>query len=63
MKIDEAYCTGCLKCISVCPGNEALRAVREHGITWARVAHPERCVGCGRCVNLCPTHSISIYLV
>lgn len=62
VKISVDYCTGCLKCIEVCPKNDVLRARRADGKVKAYAAEPEKCAGCGRCVHICATHCISISL-
>ncbi|MHA1355505.1 MAG: 4Fe-4S binding protein [Candidatus Heimdallarchaeota archaeon] len=51
--LDEDKCTGCGKCIEVCPFN--LRILKE----GKAFVDSERCVGCGRCLKVCPEEAIS----
>jgi UDP-glucose 4-epimerase len=52
--LDEDKCTGCGKCVEVCPFN--LRILEEGKSS----VDPKLCVGCGRCVKECPEGAISI---
>jgi ferredoxin len=51
--VDDALCTGCGICASVCP-NEAIV------IKQTAVIDPERCCGCGACVQECPRQAIRL---
>lgn len=62
VRVSPEYCTGCLKCVSVCPLDTVLRAKRTDDGIKAYAKAPDQCVACGRCVRACPTHSIGIYM-
>ncbi|NHJ23896.1 MAG: 4Fe-4S dicluster domain-containing protein [Candidatus Lokiarchaeota archaeon] len=51
--LDEEKCTGCGKCVEVCPFN--LRILKQGKSS----VDPKLCVGCGRCVKVCPEKAIS----
>ena len=53
VKIDLGKCTGCDKCVEVCPVN-AIRIESEKAIV------SDECVECGLCVNECPNEAISL---
>lgn len=61
--IDESDCTGCGKCVQVCPveamtmtsANDPLKPKR----TKARL-NEDICLGCGVCVRACPTDALSL---
>ncbi|MCD6044981.1 MAG: uncharacterized protein K0R48_144 [Gammaproteobacteria bacterium] len=56
--IDEAYCIGCLKCITACP----VEAI----VGSAKMMHtvlPDVCTGCELCLLPCPTDCISMMAV
>lgn len=53
--VDAARCTGCSRCVNVCPRgaitlNDAGKAVVNAGM----------CVGCAICTQACPTVAISM---
>jgi NAD-dependent dihydropyrimidine dehydrogenase PreA subunit len=52
--IDEALCTGCGDCVSVCPA-EALALKSDSAL----ILHPEDCWYCGDCEEMCPVGAIS----
>lgn len=52
IKIDQASCTKCGKCIRVCPS--MLFSINDHVSV-----DPQGCIGCGHCVATCPTGSIT----
>ncbi|MDY6915100.1 MAG: 4Fe-4S binding protein, partial [Candidatus Cloacimonadota bacterium] len=52
IKIVEENCTGCTKCVRVCP-TEALR-VRNGKVQL----DSSRCVDCGKCVRACRFNAI-----
>ncbi len=61
--IKESECTGCGKCVQVCPveamtltsANDPLKPKR----TKARL-NKDICLGCGVCVRACPTNALSL---
>lgn len=59
----EFGCTGCGKCVSVCPV-EAMGLYSENNPEKPdkKVVRldPDRCLGCGVCVNVCPTEAIHL---
>lgn len=52
IKIDQANCTKCGKCIRVCPS--VLFSINDHVSV-----DPQGCIECGHCVATCPTGSIT----
>jgi len=50
--IDDAVCTGCEMCATVCP-SAALRSVPSDGVL-AIEFDPASCTACGQCVDRCP---------
>jgi ferredoxin len=50
--IDDAACTGCEMCATVCP-SAALRSVPSDGVL-AIEFDPASCTACGQCVDRCP---------
>ena len=63
VRIDARYCTGCLRCVEVCPQDEVLRAIKSNGKVLAVVKNSSQCVGCRRCVSECLTNAIGTYLI
>lgn len=49
--IDEALCSGCKTCITLCPFS-AISFDRERGVA---VVNEALCKGCGTCVAACPS--------
>ncbi|MCI0513711.1 4Fe-4S binding protein [candidate division KSB1 bacterium] len=45
-------CTGCEKCIPVCPENAITMQADK------AVIHPERCTNCKLCIPVCPSGAI-----
>lgn len=60
MSIDirKDKCTGCTKCVKVCPGN--LIKVNEDGKAY--IKYPKDCWGCSSCLKECKFGDISFYL-
>ena len=60
-RIDPARCTGCGRCVAVCPPHVlSLEAVR-----WVKTAvlhAPQGCTGCSKCAVVCPFHAITMRL-
>jgi len=52
--VDENTCTGCARCMDICP-MEAISMPQG----FAMIS-PETCIGCGLCVTTCPSGSISL---
>ena len=62
-KIDEDDCTGCGKCVKVCP-IEAIEWVSNNDGTNSKLKkvkiNEEICLGCGVCVRACSNKSITL---
>lgn len=54
-QIDPARCTGCGRCVDVCP-TQALD--QDHGLAYLR--YPERCSYCLACEDICPEDAIAL---
>lgn len=50
--INAETCTGCTKCLKVCPSDAMLGAPKQ-----IHVVFNEACNGCGKCVEVCPVES------
>ena len=60
-KIDEDNCTGCGKCVKVCPIEAIEWVSNDDGINSKPKQikiNEEICLGCGICVRTCPSNSI-----
>jgi ferredoxin len=61
-KIDEEKCTGCGKCVNICPikAIEWVSNDRETDSKFGKKVkvNKEMCLGCGVCVRTCPNNSI-----
>ncbi len=55
LDLDEAKCTGCGKCIEVCP-----HAVLERNNGKVRVLSRDKCMECGACARNCPVEAVSV---
>ncbi|MFC2142408.1 mercury methylation ferredoxin HgcB [Acidobacteriota bacterium] len=55
LKYDPEKCTGCRRCIEVCP-----RAVFEMQDKKALITDKDRCIECGACANNCQYEAISV---
>ncbi len=53
--IDEAYCIGCLKCITACPVDAIVGSAK-----MMHTVLPDICTGCELCLLPCPTDCISM---
>lgn len=51
---DEARCTNCGMCVSICPA-EAISMDREK---WTVGFDSEKCIGCFMCVEACPLNAM-----
>ncbi len=62
-KVKESACTGCGKCVTVCPV-EAMTLVSANDFKNPRkkkaVLNKEICLGCGLCARVCPENHIQI---
>ena len=54
-KVDKEKCTGCKKCIDICPMG-VFEMVKEKSVP----KKPEDCVGCRACETSCPSEAITI---
>ncbi len=56
--IDAMNCTGCAKCLKVCPTDAIFGASKRiHAVIG------ELCTGCGKCLEICPNDSVSLHEV
>lgn len=55
LKYNSEKCTGCRRCIEVCP-----RAVFEMEDKKARITDKDRCIECGACANNCQYEALSV---
>lgn len=56
--VDESLCTGCGKCVNVCPVEAiGLFSANDPGRPGRKIARLDErvCLGCGVCVRVCPT--------
>lgn len=58
IKIIKEKCTGCGKCLDVCPGNLIYKD--ENGKSF--IKYPKECWGCTACLKECKFESIKYYL-
>lgn len=61
--IDQSECTGCSRCVTICPV-EAMALVSANDPHQQKRKHAtlvdSRCLGCGLCVNKCPHQAIKL---
>lgn len=57
IQINKNQCTGCLKCVDICPGN--LIKIKTGK---AYMKYPKDCWGCASCIKECRTGAIDFYL-
>jgi len=55
LEYDPEKCTGCRRCIEVCP-----RAVFEMRDKKAHIIDKDRCIECGACVNNCQYKALTV---
>jgi NAD-dependent dihydropyrimidine dehydrogenase PreA subunit len=53
--VDHSTCTGCGRCIEVCP-----RAVLALTHGKAKIVQRDRCIECGACRSNCAFHAIDV---
>ena len=53
---DDAKCTNCGMCISICP----VAAYQMDRRTWKVVFLNEKCIACGMCIDACPLGAIKL---
>jgi adenylylsulfate reductase subunit B len=58
IKIENEKCTGCGKCLNVCPGNLLYR----DSLGKAYNKYPQDCWGCTACLKECQAGAIRYYL-
>lgn len=54
LRVDEAKCRGCCKCMSVCP-TDAIRIRNGKPLIFQN-----RCIDCGKCYRACPESAIRV---
>ncbi len=53
--VAEEICTGCCRCLKVCPTDAIIGAAKQiHNVIR------EACTGCGACVERCPTEAMTM---
>jgi NAD-dependent dihydropyrimidine dehydrogenase PreA subunit len=55
LQLDDALCTGCGRCMEVCP-----HAVFTLSDNKAVIQDRDACMECGACVKNCPVNAISV---
>jgi len=55
LKMDQSRCTGCGKCIEVCP--HQVFSITDGKCT---IIDKDSCIECGACVNNCPFHALEV---
>ena len=55
LRLDAGLCTGCGKCIEVCP-----HAVLDVHGKKAVIANLDRCIECGACAINCPASALGV---
>jgi len=55
LEYDREKCTGCRRCLEVCP-----RAVFEIQDKKARIIDKDRCIECGACANNCAPEALRV---
>ncbi|HWG04264.1 MAG TPA: ferredoxin family protein [Beijerinckiaceae bacterium] len=57
VSIDNSACTGCGRCIEICP----VDVLRPHAaLPIAIIAYADDCCGCRLCAQECPTQCITV---
>ena len=55
LKVDETKCTGCGRCLEVCP-HEVLKMNGRH----AQIQDLDACMECGACSRNCPAGAVTV---
>lgn len=55
LRLDPSKCTGCLRCLDVCP-----HAVLAASDGKAAIADRDACMECGACSRNCPSGALSV---
>lgn len=55
LELDRAACTGCGRCVEVCPHRVFALVERR-----ARIADPDACMECGACARNCAAAAIRV---
>ncbi|MDO4633493.1 MAG: ferredoxin family protein [Eubacteriales bacterium] len=58
IRIDQALCAGCGKCVEVCPGN----LIKQGKDKRAVILQERDCWGCTSCLKECSRGAIALYL-
>ena len=56
--IDENKCTGCGRCIEICPGG----IIKKNPDHKAFLKRPQDCWSCGSCMKVCSAEAVFMYL-
>lgn len=54
-RVDEEKCTGCGRCLKICP-SDAIRGQEKE----AHIIDNERCIKCGACMEICRFEAIKV---
>lgn len=54
-RIDRDRCTGCQRCVDICPTQALAQLQGKAALHW-----PERCTYCSACEDICPEAAISL---
>jgi ferredoxin len=57
--VDRARCTGCGRCVAICPPH-VLSLETVHWVKTAVLHEPARCTGCSDCAVVCPFRAITM---
>ncbi|MBI0583474.1 MAG: 4Fe-4S binding protein [Methanomassiliicoccus sp.] len=53
---DEARCTNCGMCVSICPAD----AIEMDRTEWKVIFHLDKCIACGLCISSCPPRAMKL---
>lgn len=57
-RVSEETCTGCTRCLKVCPTDAIVGAPKQiHAVV------ADACIACEKCVNVCPTECLQMHPV